>query len=917
MAEAADFFVSYTSADRAWAEWIAWQLEDEGYRVLVQAWDFAPGRDWVHEMQQATATAERVVAVLSAAYLRSAHGEAEWRVFYAQDPSAERGLLLPIRVDKVDPPGLFKTRIYVDLVDQDAAGARAALLAAARGARGKPSQEPEFPGDRRSAGSATEAPQFPGAPTAQPLTTHVSYRSDDTPEPRSVWNILPRNRNFVDRTGAITTVRRWLDRGSSSVAITGMGGIGKTQLAIEYAWRHVADYEVAWWISAEQELLIAEQLAQLAGRLGIPSTGRSTDDAARALGLLRQQRRWLLVYDNATSPAKLRHWLPSGLCHTLITSRTPDWGAIAPRVELDVLTPGVATTFLRRRVEHLDPKFAREIADELGLLPLALEQTAAYLESTSISPAYFLERYRRRRESFVNRGEDLFYGGTIDTAWSLALDQLRSSAPGTAQLLVLIAFCGPEPVPLSLFSHHPDKLSAPIAASLGDEPTSDLDFDHDVVGPALGFSLIRRHGDTVIMHRLVQTVVRARLTTMEHEQAARIVRSLLIAHQPSTAADDPSSWPRWKVLAPHVLASPALETPPGVALHEADTRQLLLNTCRYLRSRGDAVACREAVLRLHEAWAPGIGAEHPDTLSAGDLLAAALYDIGDHMAARARDEQVLAARRRVLGADHPDTLASARNLARDSRGLSDYATARALSLDTLERSRRVLGENHPDTLTSANSLARALAGLGKYQAARELDERTLERRRQVLGEDHPDTLTTACNLVGDLCRLGDFEAATRIGQRTFEISRTTLGADHPDTLNAASNLAVALAGAGNLQSARALDEDTLARCAKVLGEEHPNTLYVKVNLASDLSYLGEYDMAVALGVEAVEQYRRTIGRERADSLAAANNLAIDLRHLGRDDQAAQVEEELRQYRGEQWDAKSRKRERRWWWTRGR
>jgi hypothetical protein len=98
MGQAADFFVSYTSADRAWAEWIAWQLEADGYRVRIQAWDFTPGKTWTHEMQQATATAQRVVAVLSAAYLRSAHGEAEWRAFYAQDPSGERGLLLPVRV---------------------------------------------------------------------------------------------------------------------------------------------------------------------------------------------------------------------------------------------------------------------------------------------------------------------------------------------------------------------------------------------------------------------------------------------------------------------------------------------------------------------------------------------------------------------------------------------------------------------------------------------------------------------------------------------------------------------------------------------------------------------------------------------------------------------------------------------------
>jgi hypothetical protein len=162
MGQAADFFVSYTSADRAWAEWIAWQLEDEGYQVVVQAWDFTPGHDWAHEMQHATATAKRVVVVLSPAYLGSAHGEAEWRGFYADDPSGERGLLLVVRVEQVKPSGLLKTRVYVDLVDQAAGDARRLLLAAARGARGKPTKEPQFPGDRRQA-----APPFPGAsPTA-------------------------------------------------------------------------------------------------------------------------------------------------------------------------------------------------------------------------------------------------------------------------------------------------------------------------------------------------------------------------------------------------------------------------------------------------------------------------------------------------------------------------------------------------------------------------------------------------------------------------------------------------------------------------------------------------------------------------------------------------------------------------------
>ena len=163
MAIRKDFLVSYTGVDRPWAVWIAWQLEAGGYQVVVQAWDFGAGSDWVHEMQDAMSTAERVVAVLSPDYLHSDHGEAEWRDFYAKDPSGRRGLLLPVRVREVEPPGLLRTRVCVDLVGLDAARAREALLAAALGARGKPHDEPEFPGLRgRLETYGGEAPRFPG-----------------------------------------------------------------------------------------------------------------------------------------------------------------------------------------------------------------------------------------------------------------------------------------------------------------------------------------------------------------------------------------------------------------------------------------------------------------------------------------------------------------------------------------------------------------------------------------------------------------------------------------------------------------------------------------------------------------------------------------------------------------------------------
>jgi hypothetical protein len=174
MGRAADFFVSYTSADRAWAEWIAWQLEAEGYQVVVQAWDFRPGGDFVQQMHQVVEEAQRTIAVLSPAYLTSAFGEAEWRAVFAKDPTGEHGLLLPVRVEDVEPPGLLKTCVYVDLVGKNAASARQALLAAARGVRGKPTDEPEFPGARRELrASAVEVPLFPGRPPPGPFSFSV------------------------------------------------------------------------------------------------------------------------------------------------------------------------------------------------------------------------------------------------------------------------------------------------------------------------------------------------------------------------------------------------------------------------------------------------------------------------------------------------------------------------------------------------------------------------------------------------------------------------------------------------------------------------------------------------------------------------------------------------------------------------
>jgi hypothetical protein len=432
MAQAADFFVSYTSSDRAWAEWIAWQLEAEGYQVVVQAWDFTAGRDWVHEMQQATATAERVVAILSNAYLRSAHGEAEWRVFYAQDPSGERGLLLPVRVDKVDPPGLLKTRIYVDLVDQDPPSARQALLAAARGARGRPTQEPEFPGDRGPASTATEAPRFPG-------------------ELPPVWNVpYHPNPYFIGRDLLLAEIHARLtalEADSRRVVLTGLGGTGKTQLAVEYAYRQRADYDLVWWVRSEQPTSLLGDYASLAGQTPLAAGLKTAENAAQEAvaeavrGWLERHRRWLLVLDNVEEPAAIIELLPrSGGGHVLLTTQAEaGWEQLADLLPVEVLAPADAAGFLLSRTKEEGPEAAaaaRTLANSLGGLPLALEQAAAYVVAArTLNLAGYAQLFATRALELLGRGQPLGYQHTVATTWSLALQKLQDTAPAAVGLL--------------------------------------------------------------------------------------------------------------------------------------------------------------------------------------------------------------------------------------------------------------------------------------------------------------------------------------------------------------------------------------------------------------------------------------------------------------------------------------------------
>jgi hypothetical protein len=227
-------------------------------------------------------------------------------------------------------------------------------------------------------------------------------------------------------------------------ALYGLGGVGKTQLAVEYAYRYAADYDLGWWIPAENPLTIPTALARLAPKLGIAPSADQDELVAAVLDGLRGRERWLLVFDNAEQPAELAAYQPTGGGgQVLVTSRNPAWGALGQAVRVDVLPREQAVTLLLRRTPDQDPTAAAAVAAALGDLPLALEQATAYLEQTGMPLAAYLAAYQRRQQQLLAKGRAVAYQGQVDTTWQLSIDRVT---PAGVELLRLCAFLAPEAI---------------------------------------------------------------------------------------------------------------------------------------------------------------------------------------------------------------------------------------------------------------------------------------------------------------------------------------------------------------------------------------------------------------------------------------------------------------------------------------
>ena len=374
-----------------------------------------------------------------------------------------------------------------------------------------------------------------------------------------VWNVPHiRNPNFTGREDVLSDLRLALTSGEPAAwkqAAFGMGGVGKTQLAVEYIYRHKANYRVIWWIHSEEPAKMADDYSDLAKYLDLPEK-ESTDQRETVRAVKRwfeHNPGWLLIFDNAHDPKVVREYLPQGGAgHVIITSRNPDWRSAARVLKVQVFDRADSIEFLCRRTGQDDEKTADALADELGDLPLALEQAGAYIEATGTTLADYQELFQSRREElWDDESPPPDYLDTVATTWSLAMEEVSKKSPAAADLLNLCAFLSPDEISPGMLGEGAEHIPEPLASTAADGLAMNR-----VVRALRRYSLIDASGESISVHRLVQAVVRDRLGEDDEKRWTEIAVRLLSVAFPFKS-DDVRTWHLCSYLLPHALATAA------------------------------------------------------------------------------------------------------------------------------------------------------------------------------------------------------------------------------------------------------------------------------------------------------------------------------------------------------------------------
>ena len=748
----------------------------------------------------------------------------------------------------------------------------------------RPDENPEKPQDAVavSAGTETgdeaEADEDDEDDGDDPVNrTRVKPNRAATASVPQVWGgVPPRNKHFTGREDILAQVQRTLGQHSQSAlvpqALHGLGGIGKSQLAVEFAYRYQDEYQLVWWIQATDERSIRRSLVSLAKRLGLPESADVQDTVDTVLDVLRRgdpHSRWLLIYDDCPEPGVVGPYLPSGVGHVLITSRSRTWASESNAIEVTVFSPEESIRLIRNRWEDLTADDALALALDLGHLPLALEQAVAMHEQTGIPLDEYQRALQTNPSQILAEGNPANYPKSVAATLSLAFQSVEEASPGAAYLLRLCAFLSAQPIALPLLIRG--------QAAQPDNPGIDLGDDIKIrraVRDLGRFALVQLDvgRDLLRVHNLVSALIRD--ATPEDERAAmeRHAHAVLAGSNPGDP-DDAENWPVHAQIAPHVV-------PAGLVYSlEPTVRRVVLDQIRYQFAIGDFAESRRVGERAVEIWRSACGEDDELTLIASRHLANSLRVLGHYKEARRLSEDTLNRMNRTLGEDHEHSLVTAGSVAADMRLAGEFREALALDAQNLIRHREVLGERDLHSLRALSNLAVDYRMIGDFAKSLEVDEEAIALKADTFGDDHVSTLFSYACKVRDLYGLGEYRRGLELATDKLPMQELKMPAGHPHLLLIKRNYAILLRKAGHTQEGLRAARELYDACRRKFGRSHEHTLSALVTFSNALRTTGDLDGSLRHGQRALTIYREVFGNRHPFTLACQINVAIALQAL--------------------------------------
>ena len=801
----ADFFISYRGTDVQWAQWIAWQLQQAGSEVIYQAADFRAGPPLIDQINQALAAARCTIAVISPTYFESPWCKIEWQTAYTLDVTDSGHRLLLVVIKPTDLPPVLKARAWVELSGLDEAGAKERLLSAASTEKKLKGLSPCFPNGVWRAGDVSPlmTPEKSGAsqpPLAKrhhdPLPGLAPVSPPDRFPGRSqIWNVPhPWNPNFVGRDGLLAELRNSLvagDRAAVTQVVTGLGGVGKTQLATTYAYQHATDYELVWWVNSETPAGLAADFAGLAGPLGLPQQDeRDLNVKAQAVRRhLEAISGWLIIFDNVEDPEHLTGYLPQNARgHVIITSRHPHWRHMAKPLVVPTLARPDSIELLHRRSGQQDPVAADKLAELLGDLPVALIQAAGYIERTNKSIAAYLSLFEQHRAQLWKKDKRPDgYQRTVAETLTLSLAKVARHSRSAADLLRLCAYLAPDKIPLDILSQHADQVDGRLGKVLADPIELDA-----AIEELRSYSLVEVSDLHLSMHRLVQAVVRDRLPPAAQKTWCAAAVQVINAAFPGDSLTKLNSWPICDRLVDHALFA------------------------------------TEHAERL--ASVPG---------PAGRLA----NEAGVYFQQRAQFREAEPLLRRALAIDEqscgPDVAIRLNNLAQVLQATNRLAEAEPLMRRVVDILENPGGEPYPNYAGALNNLAALLKATNRLAEAEPLMRRVVDILENPGGEPYPNYAGALSNLAALLKATDRLLEAEPLMRRALAICEKAYDENHPHVAVAIHNLAGLLQATNRQAEAEPLMRRALAIFVACLGDQHPHTVTVRRSLDELLTAMGK------------------------------------------------------------------------------